>query len=57
MEDTLLTLLGLIGMGTTFVFPIWIMIKYWEQYNNIERIFFITHYIFGMLILLGTVIE
>jgi 4-hydroxybenzoate polyprenyltransferase len=57
MEDTLLILLGLIVMGTTFIFPLWIMIKHWEQYNNIERILFIINYIFGMLILLGIVME
>jgi hypothetical protein len=57
MEDTLLTLLGLVIMGTTFIFPLWIIMKHWEQYNNIERILFILNYIFGMLILIGSVIE
>ncbi len=56
MEDTLLTLLGLVIMGTTS-FPLWIIMKHWEQYNNIERILFILNYIFGMLILIGSVIE
>lgn len=54
MEDTLLILLGFAIIGTTFIFPIWIMMKHWEQYTTLERLLFILYYIFTTLTLIGS---
>jgi len=54
MENVLLGTLGLLIIGTTFIFPIWIMMKHWEHYSTLERLLFVLHYIFVSLTLLGS---